>query len=61
MSDLLNENEVAKVLRVKPSTLQSWRHLKTGPIFLKIGRLARYRLDDVEAWADAQRREPGRG
>ena len=42
MSELLNETEVAKKLRVSLACLRRWRLEKRGPMFLKIGPLVRY-------------------
>ena len=49
-SDLLNETEVAKKLRVTLACLRRWRLEKRGPVFLKIGQLVRYRHEDLDAW-----------
>lgn len=49
-SDLLNETEVAKKLRVSLACLRRWRLEKRGPVFLKIGQLVRYRHEDLDAW-----------
>ena len=50
MSELLNETEVAKKLRVSLACLRRWRLEKRGPVFLKIGPLVRYRQEDLDAW-----------
>jgi excisionase family DNA binding protein len=50
MSALLNEKEVAQLLKMSLPTLRRWRAAKTGPRFLKIGSSVRYRHADVEAW-----------
>ena len=50
MSELLNETEVAKKLRVSPACLRRWRLEKRGPVFLKIGPLVRYQQEDLDAW-----------
>lgn len=44
------EGAVARVLKVQTKTLQAWRHRGGGPPFVKVGRLVRYRLSDVESW-----------
>lgn len=33
---LLNENEVAEILKVSVSTVRSWRFKKVGPIYVKL-------------------------
>ena len=50
MSELLNETEVAKKLRVSLACLRRWRLEKRGPMFLKIGPLVRYQQEDLDAW-----------
>ena len=48
-NELLTVDEVAAFLRVKPATVYEWA--KDGKIpASKIGRLWRFRRDDVEAW-----------
>ena len=41
---------------VSPRTMQRWRQEGTGPEFLKLGRLVRYRKSDLDRWVDAQLR-----
>jgi hypothetical protein len=57
---LLNEQEVAALLGVKPSTLASWRCRGGGPPFLRVGQgrtkpAVRYKKQDVVNWADSRR------
>lgn len=49
--DILNENEVADLLKVKAATLRTWRFQKMGPPYLKIEGAIRYDRSSVEAWA----------
>ena len=50
---LLNQSEVAKILCVSPKTLEYWRWKDCGgPKWCKIGKLARYRWHDVQAYMD---------
>lgn len=37
---------------IPPRTLQRWRQEGTGPAFLKIGRLIRYRQRDLDDFLD---------
>ncbi|MCK9378249.1 MAG: helix-turn-helix domain-containing protein [Syntrophobacterales bacterium] len=37
-------------------TLDKWRWDGTGPVFIKVGRLIRYRTSDLDAWLAARRR-----
>lgn len=56
----LNQVELARRWSVSPRTLEAWRCRGRGPCFLKIvGRIV-YRLEDIEAFEAAQRREAGR-
>lgn len=46
----LNPKELAERWKVSPSTVERWRWAGIGPVFVKIGGLVRYRLEDVEAY-----------
>lgn len=52
--ELMDEAALADLVGVNIKTLQKWRWQRTGPAFVKIGRLVRYRRTDVEAWLDKQ-------
>lgn len=48
-SELMRQDEVAKLLNVSPRVLEAWRCRGGGPTFVKISvRCVRYRRDDVE-------------
>lgn len=47
---LLNEAQAAQTLNVTISALRSWRLRGGGPVFVKAGRLVRYRPADLEVW-----------
>lgn len=49
--------ELAAYLRVPEGTVRDWRLKGQGPPAFKFGRSVRYRIPDVEAWAEAQRQE----
>ncbi|MCE8538174.1 helix-turn-helix domain-containing protein [Ruegeria pomeroyi] len=53
----LNQVELAARLKISPRTLERWRWTGEGPAFLKIGGRVIYRLEDVEAFENAQRFE----
>jgi predicted DNA-binding transcriptional regulator AlpA len=56
-NDLLNEQEAAELLYVKPNTLSVWRSTgKYNVPFIKIGRLVRYRRSELIAWAQSRSR-----
>lgn len=54
----LTEAEAAEVLCVRRNCLCQWRHKRTGPPYLKLGRTVRYRRSDLDRWAAAQRVDP---
>ena len=43
----------AKILGLKPGTLEVWRSMGRGPRFCRIGRRIFYRIEDLELFADA--------
>jgi excisionase family DNA binding protein len=48
---LLKPEEAAEILGVSVKTLTNWRHSKLYPLsFVKVGRLVRYRMEDVEGF-----------
>ncbi len=55
---LWDEIQTAERLNLKsPRALQNWRCKGYGPPFLKIGRLVRYRPEDIEDWLTQQTRQ----
>ena len=54
---LLNQIDLARRWRISPRTLERWRWLRKGPPFMRIGGAIRYRIEDVETFEAAQRRE----
>ncbi len=52
---LTDENGAAVILNVEPPSLRAWRRKGQGPPYLRIGRLIRYSIEDLEEWL-AQRR-----
>ena len=55
---LLTESEMAHRLGVSISGLRKWRERHVGPKFIRLGRLIRYSVTDLEAWLDANKQEP---
>jgi len=53
---LLNERDAAEFLGLSARTLQNWRWLGTGPIFLKLGGAVKYRLCKLERFLENARR-----
>ena len=57
LENLLSENEIAQIFGRAVPTLQKDRLCGTGPPFIKIGRLVRYRPSAVQAWLDERIRQ----
>lgn len=51
---LATPQEVAEYLSLPERTLQQWRHRRTGPTFIKVGRHVRYDWAAIEAYVRAQ-------
>ena len=49
----VNTSKAAKILGLRPGTLEVWRHYNRGPRFKKIGRKVFYDVIDLEAFANA--------
>lgn len=50
--NLLNEKNAAAFLSVSVRTIQDWRFRNTGPKYKKLGRLVRYSVADLAAYAE---------
>jgi hypothetical protein len=53
---LLETVDVAVELGLSPRTLEGWRRRGEGPSYIKVGRLVKYRPEDIEAYKAAQLR-----
>ncbi|RYG87466.1 MAG: DNA-binding protein [Alphaproteobacteria bacterium] len=52
----LHQTDLARRWKMSPRTLERWRWLGQGPVFLKLNGKIVYRLEDVEAFeADSLR------
>jgi excisionase family DNA binding protein len=51
----LSPQELADELGVPINTVYFWRHMGTGPIGHKFGKLVRYAREDVDAWIASTR------
>jgi len=52
---LLNTDETAALVRLKPQTLAVWRsHKRGGPAYVKVGSKVFYKLSDVLKWLETQ-------
>ncbi|MGA8758009.1 MAG: helix-turn-helix domain-containing protein [Stellaceae bacterium] len=56
--EYMDTREAAGYLGISANTLNCWRSRREGPPFCKIGGKVRYRLADLDAWADGRRRDP---
>lgn len=52
----LTTPQAALYLGLSKSTLECWRARGEGPRFLKLGRAVRYRVEDLDAFADESSR-----
>jgi excisionase family DNA binding protein len=59
VNDLLTAKETSKMLGVKIQTLACWRMKKEFLPFCRIGRLIRYRKEDIERWIEKRVISPG--
>lgn len=57
---LLTPEQVGELLALDPVTLAKWRTTAKGPAWIKIGRKAFYRLEDLQTWVAEQRVDPTR-
>lgn len=55
----LTQSEVARRWCLSPRTLERWRWLGQGPVYLKLGGRVAYRVADIEAYETAQARDTG--
>jgi len=45
---IMNVEQAAEYLGLATSTLNKWRCYGEGPVFLKLGRSVRYRINDLD-------------
>jgi helix-turn-helix protein len=53
---LVDERRAADILNAAPATLSRWRYAGKGPRFVKIGRLVRYSMRELERYISQQER-----
>lgn len=53
----LNQIELSRRWGISPRTLERWRWLGQGPLYLKIGGRVVYRQQDIEAFEAERERE----
>ncbi|WUH89886.1 helix-turn-helix domain-containing protein [Streptomyces sp. NBC_00433] len=59
---LLTTEEIARLLRVDPSSVRRWRAERPpqGPPFIRLsGRVVLYDANDLQVWLDERRTTPG--
>jgi predicted DNA-binding transcriptional regulator AlpA len=49
----MSETELARRISVSTAVLRKWRRERNGPRFVKLGRLIRYLIRDVDIWLEA--------
>jgi excisionase family DNA binding protein len=60
IKSLLDEKQAAEYLTLSPGTLSVWRSTGRYALpFVKVGRMVRYRLSDLDAWLAARGRDSG--
>ena len=50
---VVSEHKAAEILGVEVATLRKWRWLRKPPVFLKMGRLVKYRVSDLQAFMES--------
>lgn len=56
---LLDQRELAAFVGVLPHTIETWRHRKVGPPFLRLSHTCvRYRFSDIEKWLASRQVRP---
>jgi hypothetical protein len=53
--ELMDAEEASDLLRLKPSTLASWRWRGIGPSYIKCGHRVLYDRADLLQWANSNR------
>ena len=50
--DLRSTREIAKMFGVTESYLKKLRHMRTGPRYHKLGRIVKYKPQEVGSWLE---------
>ena len=59
ITDVMTESETAEHIGISLSGLRKWRNDGSGPPYIRIGRLIRYREKDIEEWLAHRTVSPG--
>ena len=57
--NMMDERAAASVIGCSVALLRKWRLFGEGPAYCKLGRLVRYRHEDLDAFLAAHRVETG--
>ncbi len=52
---VFNDVEAARILGLQPSTLRKWRSQGVGPVYIKLGRITKYSMADLERFVEKQK------
>jgi len=52
----LNQIDLSRRWGISPRTLERWRWLGEGPVFVKLGGRVAYRFEDIESYEQAHMR-----
>jgi hypothetical protein len=53
--NVLNEREAAVVVGCSVALMRKWRLFREGPSYIKVGRLVRYKQEDLNAFLNSHR------
>ena len=53
---LIDTVQLAEYLGNEVNTCEGWRLKGIGPSYIKVGRLVRYRIENVDRWIESQTR-----
>jgi predicted DNA-binding transcriptional regulator AlpA len=56
----VNDEKAAAFLGMSPQTLRNWRMLRKGPSYTKLGRCIRYEMNELKAYAEERKINPGK-
>jgi predicted DNA-binding transcriptional regulator AlpA len=56
MDQLLNQKQAARILGLSVRTLERHRVTGTGPRYVRLGHVIRYRQNDLQEWIDSNLR-----
>lgn len=56
----IDERQAAAILGLKRGTLSNWRSERRGPAYVRLGggRVIRYKISEIEAFAEKYRVDP---